>query len=95
MDKKEAQEEIVKKINSLRKLINHELLVIENLADEHGIIVPLTGFPPFDSFGNSGYYFPVQSDGNPWYSSDIKEEYYPLEYTKGAPTGWLSSDAGC
>jgi hypothetical protein len=78
----------------LRDYVKKKIHEIEDIADEHGIIVRFNGLPPYDEYGNSGYYFPVQSDGTPWYSSDMRNEYWPLE-GHGALEGWLSSDAGC
>jgi hypothetical protein len=96
VDKKtEAQARITGIQAELREYVQKKIHEIEDIANEHGIIVGFTGLPPFDTFGNSGYYFPVDENGSPWYSSDIKNDYYPLEYREGAPEGWLSSDAGC
>jgi hypothetical protein len=92
--KAEAQAKIEGIRVELRDYVKRKIWEIEKIADEHGIIVSFTGLPPFDEFGNSGYYFPVQSDGTPWYSSDVRNDYWPLE-GHGALEGWLSSDAGC
>lgn len=94
LTKPEAQKKINEFVNELRKLVDQAIKKIEEIADEHGIVVEFTGLPPFDEYGNSGYYFPIHSDGTPWLEQDRRNEYYPIE-GYGNLEGWLSSDIGC
>jgi hypothetical protein len=87
-----AKEEAKRLERELHLYVQREIRKIEALSDKHGFIHQFTGLPPFDAYGNSGWYYPVK-DGEPWFGSEYSDDYVPNEH--GLLEGWVSSDQGC
>lgn len=96
MDKKEVEKEIERLWQALRNHCEAEIKKIEALCDEHGVVKYFTGLPPFDEYGNSGYYFPVRRDpesyGESWLPSDEIRELGGYDAEAGS---WTSSSDRC
>ncbi len=91
--KDEARSELEELDRKLRVYVEGIIKKMERLADDAGIIYSFEGLPPFDSYGNSGLYFPKRDSGHPWFGSDYHEEYNTNE--DGVLLGWVSSNTGC
>ena len=91
MTKKSAEALIKEMERGLHLYVQKRLEEIEAVANEHGIVHYFRGLPPFDEYGNSGWYYPVKENGEPWLGSD--ENHHPNE--NGEFLGWVSSDQGC
>jgi len=96
MKKKEAEELVAEMWEELQDHVKTTTQKIEKLCDEHGIVKYFTGLPPFDSYGNSGYYFPMKTEpesyGEPWIDSD---EMRDLGGHYARAGEWISSSERC
>lgn len=97
-ERKLAAQLTIEQINaSLTEHVRAEIEKVTKLADEFGIVVDFTGLPPFDPYGNSGWYLPARANGSPWYSSDDAEKGTIPEQLQyhARESGWVSSSEIC
>lgn len=95
--KKAAELSIDQLIASLRAHVSEAIDKIERVADKYGIVVNFDGLPPFDQYGNSGWYLPKNERGIPWYdSSSADSGQIPDQVRYNAESsGWVSSSETC
>lgn len=87
-----AEQEVLDLWEKLHAHCAAEIKKIEAICNEHGIHHYFRGLPPFDDYGNSGWYLPVKPDGEGWRSSEELNDEYGYHAKAG---DWVSSDTGC
>lgn len=93
MDKATARAKVLELWKQLHEHCAAKIVEIEELCDQHNIVHYFTGLPPFDEYGNSGYYLPINPEnGEGWESSEQIKDQYGYNAEAGA---WVSSSDRC